>query len=163
MKNSQDSTLTLLFVDDDSDESYLFNEALEHSGLHVHLEGARDGNALLHYLNTRPLPDIVLVDLNMPHKDGMEALIEIRSNPAFDHLPLVIYSTSNNKHFIEQCYQNGASLFAIKPNDFDGMVEVAKSIVSYDWKLGTRVPKDQFVVKAREKQVWPAIVELKSH
>lgn len=138
--------LHLLFVDDDTDESYLFNEALEHSGLDIHLSRAKDGNDLLAFLKSNPLPSLVLIDLNMPYKDGIEALTEIRSNSHFDKLPLVIYSTSRNNSFIDQCYQKGANLFVVKPNDFDGMVDVVKRLCSIDWS-SYRIPaREEFVL-----------------
>jgi CheY-like chemotaxis protein len=125
--------LHLLFVDDDLDESYLFNEALEQSGLQIKLSKARDGNGLINFLENNPLPDLVLIDLNMPHKDGLESLAEIRNNPTYDSLPLVIYSTTRTSTFIERCYEKGANLFVVKPNTFDGMVEVVKRICSMNW------------------------------
>jgi len=136
----------LLFVDDDSDESYLFNEALEHSGLQVKLSKARDGNDLLAFLHTNAKPDVVLIDLNMPYKDGLEALIEIRNNEAFRDLPLVIYSTTSSAAFIQKCYENGANLFIVKPNSFDGMVEVVKRICTINWKQNTKPALQNFVL-----------------
>ncbi len=91
--------LHILFADDDSDESYLFNEALEHSGLEIILSHANNGNNLLSFLKKNPLPDLVIIDINMPYKDGLEALSEIRSYPKFDSLPLIIYSTAKNQSF----------------------------------------------------------------
>lgn len=138
--------LHVLFVDDDSDESYLFNEALEQSGIAFQLSKARDGNDLLAFLHNNPLPDIVLIDLNMPHKDGLEALADIRSNPSFNNLPLIIYSTTSTPLFIELCYEKGANLFVVKPNRFDGMVNVVKKIFSIDWQNAERPARDQFVL-----------------
>jgi CheY-like chemotaxis protein len=140
------SFLHLLFVDDDSDESYLFNEALEQAGLDINLSKAKDGNDLLQFLRNNPLPDLVMIDLNMPHKDGVEALTEIRSERNFDNLPLVIYSTTSTPSFIEKCYENGANLFVVKPNSFDGMVEVVKHICSINWKLENKPSREAFVL-----------------
>jgi CheY-like chemotaxis protein len=139
-------SLHLLFVDDDSDESYLFNEALEQSGLNIRLSKARDGNDLLQFLQNNPLPDLVMIDLNMPHKDGMEALSDIRSNPVYDKLPLVIYSTTRTSIYIEKCYERGANLFVVKPNTFDGMVDVVRKVCSIDWSNVRQLPKDKFVL-----------------
>ena len=139
--------LHILFADDDSDESYLFNEALEHSGVDVELSYANDGNSLLSFLKTNPLPDLVIIDINMPHKDGLEALAEIRSYPEFLTLPLIIYSTTTNAKIIEASYQKGASLFVVKPNNFDGMVQVVKKIISIDWKNNGKAAREQFVIK----------------
>jgi CheY-like chemotaxis protein len=142
------SSLHLLFVDDDSDESYLFNEALEHSGLNIELSRAKDGNALLEYLQNEPLPDMVFIDLNMPYKDGLEALTEIRRNPKFDKLPLVIYSTTRNNSHIDSSYLNGASLFVVKPNTFDGMVQIVKKVCTIDWANFSTPKREEFLITA---------------
>ena len=147
MQTKEFPPLHILFADDDSDESYLFNEALEHSGLEVELSYAIDGNSLLSFLKTNSLPDVVILDINMPHKDGLEALAEIRSYPEFQALPLIIYSTTTNAKVIELSYQKGASLFVVKPNNFDGMVQVVKKIASFDWKNNVQPSKEQFVIK----------------
>jgi len=141
-------SLHVLFVDDDSDESYLFNEALEHSGLNIQMSKAKDGNDLLSYLRSQPLPDIVFIDLNMPYKDGLEALIEIRKDKKFEKLPLIIYSTTKNNSHIDLTYQNGASLFVVKPNNFDGMVQIVKKVCTIDWKNFSVPQRDEFLVTA---------------
>ncbi|WP_207493686.1 response regulator [Aridibaculum aurantiacum] len=153
MKNDFAKPLHVLFVDDDSDESYLFNEALEHAGLHIKLSKAKDGNGLIHFLKTNPLPDLVLIDLNMPYKDGIEALSEIRSTAGYEHLPLVIYSTTRNNNYIDKCYIRGANLFVVKPNDFDGLVEVVKKICTIDWTQFQPLPREEFVIYVDEDQL----------
>lgn len=142
--------LHILFVDDDSDESYLFNEALEHIGLTVNLSRAIDGNDLLKFLKHNTPPDLIFMDLNMPYKDGLEALAEIRSNEAFANLPIVIYSTTRNAVFMDACYEKGANLFVIKPNNFDGMVEVVNKVCLIDWKVLHEYSREEFVLKATE-------------
>lgn len=144
--NKDNPALNLLFVDDDSDESYLFNEALEHAGLKINLSRAVDGNHLLSVLLNEPTPDLVFIDINMPYKDGVEALTEIRKNPKFKNLPLVIYSTTKNENHIDQCYSKGADLFVIKPNNFDGMVKVVKRVCTIDWSNYTRPSRQEFVI-----------------
>lgn len=141
--------LNILLVDDDSEESYLFNEALEHAHLNINLSRANDGNDLIAYLHNQPTPDIVFMDLNMPYKDGLEALTEIRSIPKFKNLPLIIYSTTKNESSINACYEKGASLFVIKPNDFDEMVQVVKKVCTYDWKNYTKPSRKDFVVTVK--------------
>jgi CheY-like chemotaxis protein len=140
--------LNVLLVDDDSEESYLFNEALEHAHLHINLSRATDGNDLMAYLGNRPTPDLVFMDINMPYKDGLEALNEIRVNPKFKNLPLIIYSTTKNEDRINACYEKGADMFVIKPDDFDELMQVVKKICTYDWKNYTRPPRENFVITA---------------
>lgn len=138
--------LHVLLVDDDSDESYLFNEALEHAGLNIRLSRANNGNHLLSFLLSEPTPDLVFMDINMPYKDGVEALAEIRKNPRFETLPLVIYSTTNNENSINACYKKGANLFVIKPNNFDGMVKVVKKVCTVDWTNYKKPSREEFVI-----------------
>jgi CheY-like chemotaxis protein len=138
--------LHILFADDDSDETYLFNEALEHSGLNVKLSYANDGNSLLTFLQKDTLPDVVIIDINMPHKDGLEALAEIRTQSKLVNLPLIIYSTTHDESIIEASFKKGADLFVVKPDNFDGMMQVVKKICSIDWKSNPKRPRDQFVI-----------------
>lgn len=138
--------LHILFADDDSDESYLFNEALEHSGLEINLSHANNGNNLLSFLKNNPLPDLVIIDINMPYKDGLEALSEIRSYPEFAALPLIIYSTAKNAKSIDLSYKYGADLFVVKPNNFDGMVKVVKKICNIDWKNNRKLSREDFLI-----------------
>jgi CheY-like chemotaxis protein len=144
--NTTSTSLNILFVDDDTDESYLFNEALEHSGLQINLSRARDGNDLLSYLKEEPLPDLVFIDLNMPYKDGLEALSEIRKEPKYQNLPLVIYSTTKNQLQIDSSYKYGANLFVVKPNNFDDMVQVVKKVCNIDWKNFTTPKREEFLI-----------------
>ncbi len=142
------SNLNVLLVDDDSEESYLFNEALEHAHLNIALSRANDGNDLIAYLQNQPTPDLVFMDINMPYKDGLEALTEIRSNPKFKSLPLIIYSTTKNEDSINACYEKGADLFVIKPNDFDDLMQVVEKVCTHDWKNYTKPSRENFVITA---------------
>ena len=145
-ENTIMSTVHILFADDDTDEIYLFNEAIEHSGLQIILSNAKDGNTLLSFLMSQNLPDFVIIDINMPYKDGMEALVEIRSRQEFNDLPLIIYSTAKNSKVIDDSYEKGANLFIVKPNNFDGMVQVLKKLCAIDWKANLRPLREQFVL-----------------
>lgn len=146
MKMAEVKVLKVLFVDDDSDESYLFNEALEQSELPIQLGRAHDGNQLLQVLKNGSLPDIILVDLNMPYKDGLEALREIRSNASYQNIFIIIYSITGDKNSIKLAYDIGADLYLIKPEDFDGMLSVVKKVYSIDWKNFTRPEMHEFVL-----------------
>jgi CheY-like chemotaxis protein len=140
------STLNVLFVDDDTDESYLFNEALEQSGFPINLTRAHDGNELLRVLQAGPLPDLILMDINMPYKDGIEALEEIRSINKFSNVYVVIYSLTGDKSSIQKAYEKGADLYLIKPDDFEGMLSAVKKIYSIDWQTFTRPSQENFVL-----------------
>lgn len=139
-------TLNVLFVDDDTDESYLFNEAIEQSGYPFTLSRAHDGNQLLNNLRRRPLPDLVIMDINMPYKDGIEALEEIRSKQEFNKIIIIIYSISKQKAAIQRAYDKGADLYFIKPNDFEGMLAVVKKVYNIDWVNFKRPGLESFVL-----------------
>lgn len=140
--------LKILFVDDDLDESYLFNEALEYCKIDFEMVKAYDGNHLISYLHNNDFPDVVIIDINMPNKDGLEALAEVRSHEKFKDLPLIMYSTNKNEESINNCYERGANMFVVKPADFDGMVQVVNRIISIDWKKPPKMSREEFVVTA---------------
>ena len=146
VKTENISPLNVLFVDDDSDESYLFNEALEHAGLSVILTNASNGNHFAEILSSEELPDLVFLDVNMPYKDGVETLVEIRKLKKYDQLPIVMYSTTKVADTINACYNAGANLFVVKPEDIDGMVKVVNKICTIDWKNFNKLPREEFVI-----------------
>ena len=146
VKQQNITPLNVLLVDDDSDESYLFNEALEHSGLEITLSKASNGIHFSSLLAERKIPDLVFLDLNMPYKDGLETLTEIRKIPEYSQLPIVMYSTAKVPATINACYEAGADLFVIKPEDFDGLVQVVKKVCTIDWKSFSKKSLDEFVV-----------------
>lgn len=134
LKPNSENNIRIILVDDDSDESYLFNEALEHSGLSITLINAHNGNQLYEYLESNSEPDLIFMDINMPYKDGLESLKEIRSNVAYKHLRIVMYSTTRVPANVNACYEAGADLFVIKPEDFDGMVKVVSKVCTTNWE-----------------------------
>jgi CheY-like chemotaxis protein len=145
---SLEKTLTVLFVDDDADEFYLFNEALEQSYLPVKMIRAKDGRHLLNLLDSNTSPDIIFMDVNMPHKDGIETLSEIKANNRLRDIPVIIFSTSKNAHQINTCYQKGAHYYVVKPERFDDITKLVKKVFSVDWKTGVLQPsKQDFVLE----------------
>lgn len=123
----------ILVADDDEDDLFLIKSALEDSGFTGKANYVSNGIELLNFLNknTTEKPTIVLLDLNMPKKDGREALIELRQNPAFDDLTVIIFTTSNSPDDIQKCYANGANCYISKPNSFDDLVEILKKILNF--------------------------------
>ena len=77
---------------------------------------------------TKRLPDLILLDLNMPRKDGRQALVEIKSDPAFQHIPIVILTTSKEQRDVDLTMKSGAESFITKPADFDDWVEMMRSL-----------------------------------
>jgi CheY-like chemotaxis protein len=149
MKDTSNNTLHILLADDDSDDSFLFNEAVEQSELPLTLSRAEDGNQLLTFLESEGSPDVLFLDVNMPYKNGIECLHEIRANEKYDNLPIVIYSTTNYKVNIDACYQGGADFYVVKPNSFEQILTMIKTVCNKEWlrNAGNRSPDLFFLDK----------------
>ena len=142
--------LTILLAEDDPDDQYLISEALDENRLNARLYIVADGEEVMDYLNRRgeyqdsqkwPMPNLILLDLNMPRKDGREVLREIKADPNFQHIPVVALTTSQAEKDVVDTYQNGVSGFITKPVEFSGLREVMKTIGEY-WLNTARLPPD---------------------
>lgn len=136
--------VTILMADDDEDDCMLAREALAESRLANDLHFVPDGEELMDYLYRRgeyidpsrsPRPGLILLDLNMPKKDGREALQEIKSNPHFRHIPIVVLTTSKAEEDIYTSYNLGANSFITKPVTFAALVDVMKTIGKYWFEI----------------------------
>lgn len=134
------NTITILMADDDEDDRLMTKEALDETPLGSNLRFVEDGEELLDYLFQRnnysdpakaPRPDLILLDLNMPKKDGREALKEIKSSPELKNIPVVVLTTSKAEEDIYQTYELGVNSFISKPVTFEGMVETMKTLSLY--------------------------------
>ena len=132
--------ITILMADDDPDDRQLTKEAFAEAKLANDLRFVEDGVELLDYLNRRgkyvdpessPRPGIILLDLNMPRKDGREALTEIKKDPRFKTLRIVILTTSNAEEDIAKSYSQSAASYITKPVTFDALVEVIRTFGKY--------------------------------
>lgn len=132
--------LIILMADDDPDDRLLARMALERQGLHGVLRTVEDGEELMDYLRRRgryadpaasPRPGVVLLDLNMPRKDGREALQEIKADPDLRQIPVVVLTTSRSQAEVFRSYDLGANSYVTKPVSFDGLVEVMQSLGVY--------------------------------
>lgn len=126
-------------ADDDPDDRLLTKEALEENNLAHDLKFVNDGVQLMDYLYRRdgynetnaPKPGLILLDLNMPKMDGREALCEIKKNPNFKRIPVVILTTSRAEEDIMNTYDLGVNSFISKPVMFKDLVEVTRQIGEY--------------------------------
>lgn len=143
--------LTILMADDDADDRLLAQEALEESRLVNALHFVEDGEQLMHYLHRRenyahmredPLPGLILLDLNMPRKDGREALEEIKTDPQLRRIPIVVLTTSKGEEDIYRSYDLGASSYITKPVTFIALVKVIQAIGKYWFELVELPPVD---------------------
>ncbi len=136
--------LTILMADDDADDRLLTQEALEEARLVNYLHFVEDGEQLMDYLFRRdkyahlqddPMPGLILLDLNMPKKDGREALEEIKRSPHLRRIPIVVLTTSKGEEDIYRSYDLGASSYITKPVTFAGLVKVIQAIGKYWFEL----------------------------
>jgi len=116
----------ILIADDDSDDIQLTKDCLDVNNLPVHVNDVGDGQILLDHLrkmtevaNAKELPQLILLDINMPRKNGFEALEELKQNEALRKIPVVIFSTSRATKDVERAYELGASCFVNKPNSIE--------------------------------------------
>ena len=124
---------TILMADDDEEDCFLAKEALEASGAMAVLSTVENGIKLMDCLlgssssKANKLPNLILLDLNMPRKDGREALVEIKAEPTLKNIPIVILTTSQEEEDISFSMRAGADLFMTKPATFEEWVEMMKS------------------------------------
>jgi CheY-like chemotaxis protein len=127
---------SVLMADDDEEDCFLATEAFAESGTKAAFSCVEDGLKLMDYLSGRSrsgqgeLPDLILLDLNMPRKDGREALREIKSNPSLQSIPVVILTTSSEKRDIEFSKKAGADSFITKPGTFSEWIEIMRSLAT---------------------------------
>jgi CheY-like chemotaxis protein len=136
--------ITILMADDDEDDRELTREAMSNSRLANEMRFVVDGQELIDYLRHEgayaggadaPEPGIILLDLNMPKKDGREALAEIKSDPALRHIPVVVLTTSKAEEDIFRTYGLGVNSFITKPVTFAGLVEVLRAWSRYWFEI----------------------------
>jgi len=140
--------MTILMADDDPDDRFLVGEAITESQLATDFRSVEDGERLLDYLRQRgdyaapdaaPRPALILLDLNMPRKDGHEALREIKADPELRHIPVVVLSTSAAEQDVFGSYDLGASSYVTKPSSFDDLLALMGTLSAY-WKGTVRLP-----------------------
>jgi CheY-like chemotaxis protein len=124
----------ILYADDDVDDRFFLSESLSSNGMNADLVFVRDGEEAIDYLNcTQPddLPALILLDLNMPRKNGRQTLDYIKTHPTFSSIPVVILSTSDNYSDIDFCVRHGASSYLKKPIHYKGYDDIVKNISSF--------------------------------
>lgn len=128
--------ITILIADDDADDRILTKEAFEENHILNPIHFVGDGEELMDYLlNTPVMPGMILLDLNMPRKDGREALSEIKSNPRLRRIPVIILTTSKAEEDIIRSYDLGVNCFITKPVTFNDLVEVTRMLGKYWFEI----------------------------
>ncbi|MGJ8736924.1 response regulator [Zobellia laminariae] len=142
--------LNIALADDDEDDRMLFSEAIDEIGIRTKLSLFKHGQELMDYL-TLPnivLPNLIFLDLNMPIKNGMQCLKEIRQNPDLKDLCIAIYSTSSSEKDVEETFLNGANIYLNKPNNFVKLQASVERVLQLNWQYHTsNLNKDTFLFR----------------
>lgn len=141
--------MNVFLADDDEDDRLFFEEALREVCTKSLLLMADNGERLMQLLRDRrnPQPDVLFLDLNMPKKNGYECLTEIRSDEKLRHIPIVIFTTSQQEDSINAVYQQGAHFYIRKPNDFSQLKSVVRKALTIDWAAQHAQPeKERFIL-----------------
>lgn len=134
------SSKIILLVDDDEGDRMLMQGALEESTLPLDMNCVSDGEELMNYLNrtnrychlgSLPLPGLIILDLNMPGRSGLELLKELKESTIFNAIPIVVMTTSEDSNEATESYKLGADSFITKPDSFDNLVEVLKTLGNF--------------------------------
>lgn len=140
----------VLVADDDAEDCLLVRDAVAEGGLPHVLRFVHDGEDLFDYLDRRgkyaggsvPRPDLLLLDLNMPRKDGREALRQLKADPRFRAIPVVVLTTSVAEDDVTYCYQTGAASFVAKPSTYRAWIELVRGLCTYWFQL-VRLPTER--------------------
>lgn len=141
---ARERPVTVLVAEDDPDDCLLVREAWQENRLDHDLRFVSDGEELLAYLRRTgryaapggaPRPALILLDLNMPRKDGREALREIKADPDLRSIPVIALTTSEAEEDIHRIYDLGGNSFIVKPAAFDRMVDLVRVLSAYWFDL----------------------------
>ncbi|MTI19875.1 response regulator [Fulvivirga sp. RKSG066] len=127
---------SIIIAEDDADDRLLIEDALNENAISSDdLVFVEDGEELLDKLKDNVnAPSMVFLDLNMPKKDGRQALKEIKEDDRFKHIPVIVFSTSNSADDIITSYKNGVNTYFTKPSKYSDLLEIIKSVKSYWWE-----------------------------
>jgi CheY-like chemotaxis protein len=151
MKTSK-KIIEILVADDDPEDRMLIIDALKESHLHNHIQCVENGEELLDYIRNEgnyqdpkkyPTPGLILLDLNMPKKDGREALKELRADSRFRSIPVVVLTTSKAEEDIFRTYDLGANSFITKPVSFSSLVDVMVALNTYWFEIVELPPSNE--------------------
>jgi CheY-like chemotaxis protein len=138
---------TILIADDDADDRLFLDQAFRHHHFGHDVKFVTDGVELMDYLTRQngfssenaPTPSLILLDLNMPRKNGFQALAEIRADPYLKRLPIVVLSTSSATDDVDRSYSMGVNSYMVKPGSFNRLTEMIGSLQTY-WIETVQLP-----------------------
>jgi CheY-like chemotaxis protein len=129
--------MRILIAEDEESDFELIEVALRRSAADLTVDWVRDGAEARQYLaaegrfSDRPLPDLLITDLKMPHVDGFELIESVKTSPRLRHLPVVVMSSSSQPVDIARAYATGANAYFLKPTNFDGLMALCAHITAY--------------------------------
>jgi CheY-like chemotaxis protein len=125
----------ILLAEDDEEDVFLFKTVLSELNQDIHVAVATDGNVLMTLLKqVTILPEMIFLDLNMPHKNGFECLSEIKANEKWNNIKIVILSTSSQPQQIEIAYKGGVDLYLAKPVSYTQFKNMMEKCLSLNWE-----------------------------
>lgn len=142
--------MNITLADDDADDRMLFEDAIGDIQIETRLSLFDNGQQLMDYLisSNAILPEIIFLDLNMPIKNGMQCLKEIRAHEKLRHLCVAIYSTSSSEKDIEETFINGANIYINKPNSYSQLKKSIEKVLKLNWQYHTSsLNKDNFLFR----------------
>ncbi|WP_010523511.1 response regulator [Aquimarina agarivorans] len=142
--------LNIVLVDDDEDDRTFFKEAIDEINMNTNLSMFTNGQEFIDYITIpdQNLPQVIFLDLNMPIKNGLECLTEIRKNDLLDKLSVAIYSTSCSDKDIEKTFVLGANVYINKPNSFKKLKSAIKEVLKINWQYHTsNLKRENFLLK----------------
>lgn len=138
----------ILLADDDEDDTFLFREALSQIPVSANLVVAENGMELMKKLTSSVnVPDIIFLDMNMPVKNGLECLTEIRQNNKLSKIPVVILSTSVADNLLSSAYKGGANLYIQKPTSFSSLISVIENCIRRKGEFVNAPGPEDFLIK----------------
>ncbi len=146
--NKYGKPITILMADDDDDDRRLTKEALVEGRLVNELRCVKNGEELIDYLKNAPpfesvpRPGLILLDLNMPRKDGRTVLREIKSDPELRRIPVVVLTTSKTEEDVSRSYDLGVNSYIVKPVTFEALVDILQTLEKY-WFEIVELPPEQ--------------------
>ncbi len=145
METSNTEPIEILMVEDNVKDARLAEETLKDSKIHNNLYHVKDGVQAMQFLHRHgayaqaPHPDLILLDLNLPRKDGREVLAEIKEDPKLRLIPVVVMTSSEAERDLVRTYHLHANAYVVKPIDFDGFVEVVQGVKNF-WLTIVKLP-----------------------
>ena len=136
----------ILLAEDDLDDVDIFKWAMDKTKIPHTIRHAENGEVLFVLLKQK-IPYILFLDIEMPCKDGLSCILEIRKNRAYDNLPVIIYTSYSSDKYVEETYRSGANLYINKMGSMEHIIDNLKKVFSIDWKKYMHYPaRDEYQV-----------------